>query len=84
MISKKDTTSLLQQLVAIQSPYFQEDRIMDFVKEWFLRENLPAEIRAYHEAKVADFHGKNVVLELKGSGQGPVIHINGHLDTVNL
>ncbi|HPF19014.1 MAG TPA: M20/M25/M40 family metallo-hydrolase [Anaerovoracaceae bacterium] len=84
MISKKDTRSLLQQLVAIQSPYFQEDRIMDFVKEWFLRENLPAEIRAYHEAKVTDFHGKNVVLELKGSGQGPVIHINGHLDTVNL
>ena len=84
MISKQDTTSLLMQLVKIPSPYFHEDLIMDFVKEWFLQENIPAQILPYHEDKVTDFHGKNVVLELKGAQEGPVIHLNGHLDTVNL
>jgi len=84
MISKNDTTSLLQELVAIESPYFHEEKIMEMVKNWFESRGISAKIHEYHESKVTGFHGKNVVLELKGQEDGPVIHINGHLDTVNL
>ncbi|NCB42049.1 MAG: M20 family peptidase [Clostridia bacterium] len=84
MISKNDTTSLLQELVAIESPYFHEDKIMEMVKNWFDCRDISAKIHEYHESKVTGFHGKNVVVELKGQEDGPVIHINGHLDTVNL
>lgn len=84
MISKNDTTLLLQELVAVPSPYFHEDEIMEMVKRWFNSRGMDAKIHEYHESKVTDFHGKNVVLELDGAGEGPVIHINGHLDTVNL
>lgn len=84
MISKNDTTLLLQELVAVPSPYFHEEEIMEMVKKWFNSRGMDAKFHEYHESKVTDFHGKNVVLELTGTGEGPVIHINGHLDTVNL
>lgn len=84
MISKNDTTLLLKELVGIASPYFHEEEIMEMVKEWFNSRGIPATFHEYHESKVTGFHGKNVVLELNGQGEGPVIHINGHLDTVNL
>src|SRR5665647_2541896 len=84
MISKKDITLLLQELVAVPSPYFHEESIMKLVKDWFNERGIPADFHEYHEDKVTDFHGKNVVLEIKGSKEGPVMHINGHLDTVNL
>lgn len=84
MISKNDTTLLLKELVAVPSPYFQEEEIMKMVKEWFNSRGINAEFHEYHESKVTNFHGKNVVLELSGQEEGPVIHINGHLDTVNL
>ena len=83
-ISKEETRELLEQLVAIPSPYFKEDRIMDFALEWFRGRDIPAKIQEYHEEKVTGFHGKNLIVEMKGSKEGPVIHLNGHLDTVNL
>lgn len=84
MISKNDTTLLLKELVAIASPYFHEEEIMKMVKDWFNSRGISAKFHEYHENKVTDFHGKNVVLELNGQSEGPIIHINGHLDTVNL
>ncbi len=83
-ISKEETRELLEQLVAIPSPYFKEDRIMDFALEWFRGRDIPAKIQEYHEEKVTGFHGKNLIVEMKGSKEGPVVHLNGHLDTVNL
>ncbi len=84
MISKEETTSLLRELVAIASPYFKEEEIMAMVKKWFNDRGMPAVFHEYHEAKVTDFHGKNVVLTLPGSKEGPVVHLNGHLDTVGV
>ncbi len=75
---------LTSDLVKIESPYFHEERIMDFAYEWLKARGLPAQMHSFHEKKVTGFKGKNVVGELKGSGEGPTVLLNGHLDTVNL
>lgn len=84
MIDKRETTELLEQLVSIDSPYFEEEEIMDYVKDWFCQRGMDARIHQYYEEKVTGFYGRNVVLELKGGLPGPVICLNGHLDTVHL
>lgn len=84
MIHKSETTQLLKELVTIESQYFHEDKIMDYVKTWLCDRGMRAFIHHYHEAKVTDFHGKNVLLELDGGNPGPVICLNGHLDSVML
>ena len=84
MINKDEVTRLTQKLVTFQSPYFEEEAIMEYVREWFHENGLPAKIHPYHEEKVTGHKGKNIVLELEGDQEGPVICINGHLDTVKL
>lgn len=84
IISKEETTKLLQDLVAIQSPYFQEEEIMKYTKEWFETNGLVAELHEYQEKKVTGFKGKNIVVRLEGNAPGPVICLNGHLDSVML
>lgn len=83
-IEKEQTTKLLMDLVSIESPYFEEEKIMDYVHKWFLKNNIEAFIHEYHEEKVTGFKGKNVVVNLVGKEKGPVICLNGHLDTVKL
>lgn len=82
MIDKSETTALLEKLVSINSPYFEEEEIMNYAKNWFCQRGMDAKIHHYHEEKVTGFRGQNVVLELKGGLPGPVICLNGHLDTV--
>ena len=84
MIEKAEVTALLQQLTAIKSEYFHEDEIMAFARDWLCRQGLPAQLHEYHDAKVTDFHGKNVIAVIDGGRPGPVICLNGHLDTVQL
>jgi succinyl-diaminopimelate desuccinylase len=84
MINKDEVTGLIQKLVAFRSPYFEEEAIMKYVKEWFLENGLKAEIHDYHEDKVTGHQGQNIILELDGGQEGPVICLNGHLDTVKL
>ncbi len=81
-IEKNQTTKLLMDLVSIESPYFEEDNVMKFVYDWFKQNNIDAFIHEYHEAKITGYKGKNIVLNLEGKEKGPVICINGHLDTV--
>nr|WP_312578298.1 M20/M25/M40 family metallo-hydrolase [Sedimentibacter sp.] len=83
-IEKEQTTKLLMDLVSIESPYFEEEKIMDYVHKWFQERNIEAFIHEYHEKKVTGFKGKNVVVNLVGKEKGPVICLNGHLDTVKL
>lgn len=75
---------LLTALVEIPSPYFQEKEIMDFVYHWLLSNGLPAEYHLYHEEKITDFQGANVIGRLKGNRRGTKILLNGHLDTVQI
>ncbi len=84
MINQKEVLELVKRLVAIKSPYFEEDEIMEFVEGWFQKNGMDARIHEYHEEKVTGFKGKNVILELQGGRPGPAICLNGHLDTVKL
>ncbi len=84
MTDKNEVVELMKQLIAIPSPYFEENKIMEFVSNWFGSQDIKASIHEYHEDKVTGHHGKNIVLELEGGEPGPTICINGHLDTVKL
>ena len=83
-ISKEETTEVLKKLVSISSPYFEEDEIMDYVHRWFSDLDMKTTLHAYHENRITDFKGKNIIVELEGSRPGPTICLNGHLDTVKL
>lgn len=83
-INREDTVKLLSNLVAIESTYFEEDEIINYVNNWFISNNMKPTIHEYFDSKVTKFHGKNVISELKGDREGPTICLNGHLDTVNL
>ncbi len=84
IIKKEETTDLLLDLVAIESPYFEEEKIMAYVLEWFNKNEINAFLHEYHEKKVTGFKGQNVVVEMIGQTPGPTICLNGHLDTVKL
>ena len=84
MTNHKEALELVQKLISIKSPYFEEDQIMEFVDNWFRNNGMNSRIHKYCEEKVTGFNGKNVVLELQGNAPGPTICINGHLDTVRL
>lgn len=84
MINEHELVDLLKELVAIKSPYFREDEIINFVYEWLNKNDLPVQIHEYEELKVTNFKGKNVIGELDGLESGPTILLNGHLDTVDL
>ncbi len=83
-IEKDQITKLIMDLVSIESPYFEEDNIMEYVHNWFLQNNIKTFMHRYHEAKVTGFKGKNIIVSLEGGSPGPVICLNGHLDTVKL
>lgn len=83
-IEKGNVTKLLTDLVSIKSPYFEEDEIMKYVHNWFTENSMKSFIHEYHESKITGFKGKNIVVNIEGKEGGPVICINGHLDTVKL
>ena len=83
-VTPVEVIKLMKELILIPSPYFYEDDIMDFTYIWFNKIGMKAFIHEYHEAKITDFRGKNVICEIAGDGDGPTICINGHMDTVNL
>jgi len=82
-ISSYDVKILLGDLIAIHSPYFEEKRIMDYVYEWLTKQGIPAQFHHYHENKITNFKGVNVIGEIQGNS-GPSILINSHLDTVHI
>lgn len=81
---KNEVVALLQKLVAIKSPYFEEEEIMSFASGWLQSFGLTVAVHSYTEAAVTGFSGKNIVCTLDSGRPGPCIHLNGHLDTVQL
>lgn len=79
---RDDLVSLLSHLIEIYSPYFHEDRVMEFVYDWIRKRDIPVEYHRYREDKVTNFNGTNIIGKIKGSEKGPRIFLNGHLDTV--
>jgi succinyl-diaminopimelate desuccinylase len=81
---KQEAAVLMKDLISIKSPYFEEEEIMSYVNDWFHRNHMSSYLHEYADEAVTKFHGKNVVLELKGNKPGLSICLNGHLDTVKL
>ena len=79
-----ETITLLQQLVQIRSPYFEENEAIEFAINWMENNGIPAKFHEYTEEKVTGFHGKNVYSIVESGKTGPTIYFNGHLDTVRL
>lgn len=69
---------LLQQLVAIQSFSGQEDEAQHFIASWFKQSGIDAIVED------ADDGLKNVIVEIDGLSDGPVLWIGGHCDTVGI
>lgn len=78
----KEALDLLKKLVEIPSSYFEEEKILDFVEDYFKKEGIPLKRIPFHEKKVTGLKSENILLEVKGDGPGPRIHLNAHLDTV--
>ena len=80
----KDAISLLQELIRIRSPYFEEEAAIEYVNAWLIRNNIPSRIQEYSEDTVTGFKGKNVISMIDSGNPGPTLYFNGHLDTVKL
>ncbi|SFH46964.1 succinyl-diaminopimelate desuccinylase [Tindallia magadiensis] len=77
-------TEILKDMVKIYSPYFQEKQIMEYVHDWLKQRGMDAMYHRYHEKKVTNFRGINVVGRMKGQDEGPHVLLNGHLDSVEI
>lgn len=85
LINREDMVKLLRELVNIKSPFFEEGEIIDYLRGRLSYYNrLQTEIHRYEEMQITKFKGENLVVRLKGSGGGPGMLINGHVDTVPL
>lgn len=83
-LNLETATQLVSDLVKIYSPYFREDGAMTFAHDWLKERGLEPSYHHYHEKKVTRYKGTNVVGRLKGEHEGPIILLNGHLDTVEI
>lgn len=83
MITKDQVLDLLKKLVSIRSPYFHETEIARFVSGWLDERGIVNFIHEFHEAKVTNFYGNNVIVDIVGDRPGKHIYFNAHLDTVN-
>lgn len=83
-INEKKVIELLSQLVKIKSVYLDEDEIMTAVHDYLNENQLNSKIQEYSEKEILNYDGKNVIGTLEGKSQGPIIYLNGHLDTVQL
>lgn len=79
-----ESIPVLQALLRIKSPYFEEDAVAAHICTWLNENGVPASIMDYHEDKVTDIRGKNVIVSIDGGKPGPMIYLNGHMDTVRL
>ncbi|MDU1911287.1 M20 family metallopeptidase [Fusobacterium sp.] len=82
MVNRKESLDLLKKLISIKSNYFHEKEIMEYCYDWFKNNDMNISYHYYTDNKVTDFSGINIIGEMKGSEEGPVLLINGHLDTV--
>lgn len=84
IINRENIVGLLNDLIGIYSPYFEENNIMEYVYKWMKERNIDTRYHHYEDELVTKFKGKNVIGELKGNNNGPNILLNGHLDTVKI
>ncbi|EMA44994.1 M20 family metallopeptidase [Halococcus saccharolyticus] len=84
-IDHDETIELLQELVRIRSPYFEEEAITEFVYDWLDARGLDPEYHAVSEPEITGFEGNNVLARLEGTDpDAPTLLLNAHMDTVEL
>ncbi|MFC4439522.1 MULTISPECIES: M20 family metallopeptidase [Natrialbaceae] len=84
-IDATETIDLLQALVRIESPYFEEEEIVTFVSEWLADNGLEPEFHPVSEPDLTGYEGANVVARLEGTDpDAPTLLLNAHVDTVQI
>ncbi|EFW92023.1 ArgE/DapE-related deacylase [Haladaptatus paucihalophilus DX253] len=84
-IDPDETISLLQEMVQIPSPYFEEHELSEFVYDWLDSRDLDPEYHHVSEPKITEYEGDNVLARLEGSDpDAPTLLLNAHMDTVLL
>ncbi|WP_137289267.1 M20 family metallopeptidase [Natronorubrum halophilum] len=84
-IDHDETIALLQDLVRIRSPYFEEAEIVEFVYDWLEQEGLDPEYQPVSEPEITGYEGNNVLARLEGTDpDAPTLLLNAHVDTVQL
>lgn len=84
-IRKDDMVKLLQELINIKSPFFEEAQIIEYLRGRLSYYNrLQTEIHSFEEKIITGFKGSNLVVRLPGKGTGPRMLLNAHVDTVPL
>jgi acetylornithine deacetylase/succinyl-diaminopimelate desuccinylase family protein len=75
-VDRNKIIEIASQLIAVPSPSGEEKAIMDFVADWCDQRGLTYTIVAN------DPNRPNVIVSIGDPASGPVIAMNGHLDTV--
>lgn len=83
-IDQVELLELLEDLVGIQSVYFEEEKILDYSMRWLKKRKVPARFHHFEDKKITGFKGRNILGRIEGNKQGPTLLLNGHLDTVPL
>ncbi|MEF8757136.1 MAG: M20/M25/M40 family metallo-hydrolase, partial [Halobacteriales archaeon] len=84
-IDADETIELLQDLVQIKSPYFEEEEAAEFVYDWLDEHDLDPEYHHVSEPEITGFEGDNVIARLEGDDpDAPTLLFNGHIDTVQI
>lgn len=84
-VDRDETVELVQELVGIESPYFEEAEIVEFVHEWLADRGLDPEYQDVREPTITGYEGRNVLARLDGSDpDAPTLLLNAHVDTVEL
>lgn len=84
-IDPGETITLLEELVRIPSPYFEEEEITEYVYDWLDARGLDPELHPVCEPDITGFEGNNVIARLDGAdSDAPTLLLNAHMDTVQL
>jgi acetylornithine deacetylase/succinyl-diaminopimelate desuccinylase family protein len=84
-VDPDETIDLLQELVRIPSPYFEEHEVVEYVYEWLDDRGHDPEYHHVSEPDITEYEGDNVVARIEGSDpDAPTLLLNGHVDTVQL
>ena len=85
LVDPEETIDLLQELVRIPSPYFEEAEISEFVYEWLSERGHDPEYHHVAEPEITQYEGDNVIARLEGTAaDAPTVLLNAHMDTVKL
>jgi acetylornithine deacetylase/succinyl-diaminopimelate desuccinylase-like protein len=84
-IGPEETIALLQELVRVRSPFFEEEEITEYVYDWLDSRGLGPQFHPVSEHDITNFEGNNIIARLEGTDpDAPTLMLNAHMDTVQL